>query len=157
MSNETPDTTLLRRAFLKIEELEHLLKDKSRNEPIAVVGIGCKFPGSINDPESFWKLLINGTDAICPVPVDRLKIKDFQRSLKDPDTSGIYVDCGGFLSEDVSGFDAQFFGISEREAKALDPQQRLVLETAWEALEHAGQNPDELAGTETGVFLGLFI
>jgi acyl transferase domain-containing protein len=155
MSNETPDTTLLRRAFLKIEELEHLLKDKSRNEPIAVVGIGCKFPGSINDPESFWKLLTNGTDAICPVPVDRLKIKDFQRSLKDPDTSGIYVDCGGFLSEDVSGFDAQFFGISEREAKALDPQQRLVLETAWEALEHAGQNPDELAGTETGVFLGL--
>lgn len=155
MSIDTTDTTLLRRAFLKIEELEQLLKDKSRNEPIAVVGIGCKFPGSISDPESFWKLLISGTDAISPVPVNRLNIKDFQRSQKDPDPSGIYVDCGGFLSEDISGFDAQFFGISEREAKALDPQQRLLLETTWEALEHAGQNPDELAGTDTGVFLGL--
>lgn len=157
MTTDNIDKSLLKRAFLKIEELESLLNEQkhSRNEPIAVVGIGCRFPGSVNNPESFWKLLMDGTDAVCAVPPDRLNIKEFNSQIKNTASAGIYVDSGGFLDNDISRFDPQFFGISEREAKALDPQQRLLLETAWEALEHAGQNPEELSGTQTGIFIGL--
>ncbi|GAB1545493.1 hypothetical protein NUACC21_81690 [Scytonema sp. NUACC21] len=121
-------------------------------EPIAIVGIGCRFPGT-NNPKSFWHLLQNGVDAITEVPSDRWDINAFY----DPDPlkpGKMNTRWGGFL-EQVSQFDANFFGISPREAERMDPQQRLVMEVAWEALENAGLSPETLSGTQTGVFIGI--
>ena len=122
-------------------------------EPVAVVGIGCRFPGDVVGPESFWRLLVNGEDAISEVPADRWDAEAFY----DPDPAApgrMTTKWGGFVS-DVAGFDADFFAISPREAAAMDPQQRMLLEVAWEALEHAGIPPDSLGGTRTGVMMGL--
>jgi phthiocerol/phenolphthiocerol synthesis type-I polyketide synthase C len=122
-------------------------------EPVAVVGIGCRLPGEVVGPESFWRLLVNGEDAITEVPADRWDAEAFY----DPDPLApgrMTTKWGGFLS-DVAGFDADFFGITPREAAAMDPQQRVLLEVAWEALEHAGIVPDSLDGTRTGVMMGL--
>jgi acyl transferase domain-containing protein len=122
-------------------------------EPIAVTGIGCRFPGGANDSDSFWRLLIEGRDAISEVPRGRWDIDAFYDA--DPDAPGkMSTRWGGFLSG-VEQFDPEFFGISPREAAGMDPQQRLLLEVVWEALENAGQNPDRLAGSQTGVFVGL--
>ncbi|WP_208879664.1 type I polyketide synthase [Streptomyces armeniacus] len=114
--------------------------DRAGFEPIAVVGVGCRFPGGVHGPGSYWQLLRDGVDAIGPAPAERFP--------------GNAVWHGGFI-EDVDRFDAPFFRLSPREAKVTDPQQRLFLEVAWEALEHAGQPPSALAGTRTGVFLGM--
>ena len=114
-------------------------------EPIAVTGIGCRFPGGANDADSFWRLLIEGRDAISEVPPGRWDID----ALYDPDPEApgkMSTRWGGFLSG-AEQFDAEFFGISPREAVGMDPQQRLLLEVAWEAFENAGQNPDGLAGS----------
>jgi phthiocerol/phenolphthiocerol synthesis type-I polyketide synthase D len=122
-------------------------------EPIAVVGIGCRLPGNVAGPESFWRLLVNGEDGITEVPADRWDVDAFY----DPDPSApgrMTTRWGGFIP-DAGGFDADFFGIAPREATAMDPQHRLLLEVAWEALEHAGIPPDSLAGTRTGVMVGL--
>ena len=122
-------------------------------EPIAVVGIGCRFPGGADSPDRFWSLLDEGRDAIREVPRDRWDIDAFFDP--DPDAAGrMSVRNGGFL-DDVSLFDAPFFGIAPREALTMDPQQRLLLEVAWEALEHAGISADRLAGSATGVFVGI--
>lgn len=121
-------------------------------EPIAIIGIGCRFPGAKN-PEVFWELLCNGIDAITEVPPSRWDHELFY----DPDTTKpgkMNTRWGGFL-EQVDEFDPHFFGISPRETQTMDPQQRLLLELAWEALEDAGQPPEELAGTPTGVFMGV--
>jgi myxalamid-type polyketide synthase MxaE and MxaD len=121
-------------------------------EPVAIVGIGCRFPGA-NGPEEFWRLLREGRDAITEMPADRFDLE----ALYDPrpGTPGkICTRNGGFL-EGVDRFDAAFFGISPREAARMDPQQRLLLEVAWEALEDGGQVPDRLAGTPVGVYLGM--
>ncbi len=119
-------------------------------EPIAIVGMGCRFPGAQN-PEQFWQLICNGIDAITEVPGDRWDIE----ALYDPgNPSKMNTRWGGFL-EQVDQFDAQFFGIAPREAVYMDPQQRLLLEVAWEALEDAGQAVDQLAGSNTGVFVGI--
>jgi acyl transferase domain-containing protein len=121
-------------------------------EPIAIIGVGCRFPGAKN-PEAFWQLLCNGVDAITEVPADRWDID----ALYDPNpgSSGkMNTRWGGFL-EQVDQFDAQFFGIAPREAVYIDPQQRLLLEVAWEALENAGQVVEQLAHTSTGVFIGI--
>ncbi len=121
-------------------------------EPIAIVGMGCRFPGA-KDPEAFWRLLHDGLGAITEVPVDRWDIN----SLYDPNpgTPGrMSTRWGGFL-EHVDQFDPHFFGISPREASRMDPQQRLLLEVAWEALEDAGQAPHRLTGSQTGVFIGI--
>nr|WP_294524330.1 type I polyketide synthase [uncultured Rhodopila sp.] len=131
------------------------LDEISRRRPdaIAVIGIGCRFPGGGNDPQSFWELLREGRDAIREVPADRWDID----GVFDPDPDAparMSVRSGGFL-DDVSGFDAAFFGISPREAITMDPQQRLLLEVTWEALEHANVAADRLAGSATGVFVGL--
>jgi len=123
-----------------------------RAEPIAIIGMGCRFPGAPN-PEAFWRLLEDGRDAVSSVPADRWDVDAFFDP--DPDAAGrIASRWGGFLDR-VDTFDAPFFGISRREAVSMDPQQRLALEVAWEALEHAGQSPRALSGTETGVFLGM--
>ncbi|PPK68489.1 type I polyketide synthase [Actinokineospora auranticolor] len=112
------------------------------DEPIAIVGIGCRFPGGVRSPEQLWDLLVDGRDAITPPPGDRGWPRAVTASAR-----------GGFLPG-ATGFDAEFFGISPREALAMDPQQRLLLETAWEAVEHARLDPLSLRGTATGVYIG---
>ena len=122
------------------------------DEPIAIVGIGCRFPGA-DGPEGFWRLLSGGADATSEVPADRWDVDAFYNP--DPSVPGTAVTRrGGFLGQ-VDQFDFQFFGISPRESAQMDPQQRLLLEVAWEALEDAGQVPDALAGSRTGVFVGI--
>jgi acyl transferase domain-containing protein/acyl carrier protein len=122
-------------------------------EPIAIIGAGCRLPGGGDNLESFWQLLRDGVDAITEVPPDRWDIDAYYDP--NPDTPGkMYTRWGGFL-EHVDRFDAQFFSINPREAVSLDPQQRLLLEVTWEALEHAGQAPDRLQGSPTGVFIGI--
>src|SRR6266571_5685427 len=125
---------------------------ETETEPIAIIGIGCRFPGA-KDPEAFWQLLRDGIDAISEVPVDRWDSNAFYDA-----NAGVpgkmNTRWGGFL-EHVDQFDPHFFGISPREAGRMDPQHRLLLEVAWEALEDAGQAPHRLAGTQTGVFIGI--
>ncbi|MGE2717245.1 type I polyketide synthase [Mycolicibacterium litorale] len=126
----------------------------SMAEPMAVVGIGCRFPGGAEGPDGYWSALTRGVDAISEVPGDRWDADAFYDA--DPLAPGrMPSKWGGFLP-DVAGFDADFFGISPREAEAMDPQQRLLLEVAWEALEHAGIAPNSLGGTRTGVMMGVY-
>jgi len=125
-------------------------------EPIAVVGMACRFPGGAVTPEAFWELLRDRVDATVPVPADRW---DAER-LYHPDAERpgrIYAERGGFLAGPVDRFDASFFGITPTEAESMDPQQRLLLELCWEALEYGGQSPAGLSGSSTGVFTGIGI
>ncbi|MCH9731294.1 MAG: SDR family NAD(P)-dependent oxidoreductase, partial [Actinomycetia bacterium] len=122
------------------------------DEPIAIVSVSCRFPGA-PDPEAFWEVLAGGVDAIKEVPEDRFDIDEFYDA--DPDMPGkTYTRFGGFL-DGIDGFDPEFFGISPREAVWIEPQQRLMLETAWEGLERAGLSPEALRGSRTGVFVGV--
>jgi hybrid polyketide synthase/nonribosomal peptide synthetase FtdB len=123
-------------------------------EPIAIVGIGCRLPGGVDGPESFWDLLMAGEDGLVDVPRDRWQVAKFY----DPDLSAgtSRVRRGGFLRGPIDEFDAGFFEISPREADHIDPQQRLLLEVAWEAVENSGTPLELLAGTATGVFIGGF-
>ena len=126
-----------------------------KNEPIAIVGMGCRFPGGASNPDRFWDLLSEGRDAVIPVPKERWDNKRVYD--KDPNRAGkIYMQAGGFLTEDIFEFDPLFFGISPREAETLDPQQRLLLEVTWEAFEDAGITDHQLKGSKTGVFMGGF-
>jgi polyene macrolide polyketide synthase, A-type KR domains len=126
---------------------------KSRDEPIAIVGIGCRFPLA-DTPQQFWELLRDGVDATGDVPADRPEFEKYYDP--DPDREGrTYTRRGGFLRQLPDRFDAHFFGISAREAEAMDPQQRLLLEVAWEALENAGIACEGLRRSATGVFVGI--
>ena len=117
------------------------------------MGIGCRFPGGVVDPASYWKLLRDGVEAVREVPADRWDIDAYYDA--NPDTPGkMSTRRGGFL-DNVDRFDPQFFGISPREAETMDPQQRLLLEVTWEALEHAGMSADRIFGAKGGVFVGM--
>ncbi len=127
--------------------------DRDRREPIAIVGLGCRFPGGVRDSESFWKLLANGVDATGEVPADRWDMNGFY----DTDPLAVGKMCtrrGGFLT-DIDQFDPTFFDITPREAENIDPQQRLLLEVTWEALEHAGQVPSQWGSRRVGVYVGI--
>ncbi|MFV3130819.1 type I polyketide synthase [Niveispirillum sp. KHB5.9] len=152
MRDETLDPT--RELLLLLEEAEARIADLegARHAPIAVIGMGCRFPGAA-DIAAFWDLLVQGRSAVGRVPADRWDADAWYDP--DPDAVGrIYTRDGGFL-EQVDRFDAGFFGISPREAESLDPQHRLFLEVAAEALEDAGLPLDRLAGSSTGVYLGI--
>ena len=136
--------------LLALNEAAAKLKaiEQEKHEPIAIIGMSCRFPGA-NSPEAFWELLRDGVDAIAEVPKARWDMDAYYDP--DPNAPGkIYTKLGGFI-EKVDQFDPQFFGISYREAASMDPQQRLLLEVGWEALERAGQVP----GGSTGVFVGI--
>ncbi|HTZ16785.1 MAG TPA: type I polyketide synthase, partial [Mycobacterium sp.] len=122
------------------------------DEPIAIVALACRFPGA-PDPDAYWELLSGGVDAIREIPDDRFDVDEYYDP--DPEAPGkIYTRYGGFLDK-IDGFDPEFFGISPREAVWMDPQQRLMLEIAWEGLERAGYSPASLRGSRTGVFVGV--
>ncbi|MDI3314309.1 MAG: sulfolipid-1 biosynthesis phthioceranic/hydroxyphthioceranic acid synthase [Mycobacterium sp.] len=121
--------------------------------PVAVIGMACRLPGGIDSPDQLWAALLRGDDLVTEIPPDRWDADDYYDP--EPGVPGRSVSrWGGFL-DDVGGFDAEFFGITEREAMATDPQHRLLLETSWEAMEHAGLTPQTIAGSLTGVFVGL--
>ncbi|MFN6560887.1 MAG: type I polyketide synthase [Nostoc sp. ChiSLP01] len=127
--------------------------EQKKTEPIAIIGMGCRFPGGVQNPQAYWDLLSNGVDAIAPIPTERWDVNRCYHP--DPDAPGkMYVRNGGFIDR-VDEFDPEFFGISPREAEGMDPQQRLLLEIAWEALENAGLAPESLKGSATGVFVGI--
>ncbi|MEP6491995.1 MAG: beta-ketoacyl synthase N-terminal-like domain-containing protein [bacterium] len=136
-----------RRLKARIEELE-----RARSEPIAVIGVGCRFPGA-SGPEAFWELLRKGVDAISDMPSDRWDVED--KYDPDPEAPGKFATRFGGYLENIDQFDAHLFGISPREAATMDPQQRVLLEVTWEAFQHAGLAADSLAGSATGVFVGI--
>ena len=138
-----------------LEQVHNKLEavDREKTEPIAIIGIGCRFPGNANDPASLWHLLHDGVDAVTEIPSDRWDID----ACYDPDPEAplkSYTRNGSFIQE-VDQFDAQFFGISPREAASLDPQQKLLLEVTWEALENAGLASNKLRNSRTGVYVGI--
>ena len=127
--------------------------EKARVTPVAVIGLACRLPGGVNSPEQLWQALLQGEDFVTEVPLDRWDIDEYYDP--EPGVPGRSHCKWGAFMDNLGDFDPEFFGISEREAIAMDPQHRLLLETSWEAMEHAGLTPAQLADSQTGVFIGF--
>ncbi len=155
MVAETDRKELLKSALAALDEMQARLDaaEQAKREPIAIIGMSCRFPGGANSPERYWQLLRAGVDLVGPVPAGRWPAASYEQLDIDP-ARPISAWRGGFLDQ-IDAFDAQLFGITPREMATMDPQQRLVLEVAWEALERAGIAPDRLSGSLTGVFMGV--
>lgn len=154
MSTEQ-DAKRLERALRIIEQLQERLSklETDKSEPLAVIGMACRFPGGCNSPSDYWQLLSEGKHGVREVPAERWSVNDYFDP--SPDAPGkMSTRFAGFIGE-VRDFDADFFGVAPREAESLDPQHRLALEVAWEALEDAGQAGPRLYGSRTGVYLGI--
>ena len=156
MSDDEKTLNYLRRVTAELQSTRARLRraEQAAHEPIAIVGVGCRFPGGVSSAEGLWGLVSSGGDAVGEFPSDRgwdvAGLFD-----PDPDRAGRFYCRGGGFLEDVAGFDAGFFGVGPREAVAMDPQQRLTLMCAWEALEDAGIDLVSLRGSDTGVFMGV--
>ena len=153
---QTKTESPIKRALRALDDMQAKLDavKYAQREPIAIVGMGCRFPGNADSPEAFWQLLRDGVDTISEVPQERWDKDKYYSS--EPNIPGtIATREGGFL-EDVDGFDAEFFNISAREAASMDPQQRLLLEVSWSALENAALVP-QVSDRSTGVFMGIYM
>jgi len=152
-----PETELspVKRALLALQTTRAKLEalEQAQKEPIAIIGMGCRLPGNIETPEAFWELLRDGKDTIAEVPASRWDSNHYYDP--DYDAAGKIVTRFGSFLPQIQESDPQFFGISPREAISMDPQQHLLLEVCWEALEHAGLVPADLEGSRTGVFIGI--
>ncbi|WP_162232487.1 type I polyketide synthase, partial [Methylogaea oryzae] len=155
MTDASQPLSPVKQALLTINRQQERIRalEQATREPIAIVGLGCRFPGGADTPEAFWELLAQGRDAIGEVPPERWDMDAYYDP--DPDAPG-KINCRhGAFCRDVDGFDAEFFNLSPRELRAMDPQQRLLLEVAWEALENANILPGDLYGSRSGVFVGI--
>ena len=151
----TEDLSPVKRALMEIRQLRAQVDALQRDcrEPVVIAGMAMRFPGGVTTPERFWQALCEGEDLIGSIPPERWDAREYLNG--DPDHAGTMYDAhGGFIS-DVDAFDAEFFGINPREAASMDPQQRILLELTWEALERAAINPKSLFNKPAGVFLGL--
>jgi malonyl CoA-acyl carrier protein transacylase len=154
VSSNTEQQKILKAAIAEMRNMRSRITclEQAKIEPIAIIGMDCRFPGGANNPDAYWKMLRNGGEGIVEVPRSRWDIEQYYDS--DPNAPGkMYSRSGGFI-EDVDLFDPQFFGISPREAESIDPQQRLLLEVSYTALENSGECLKKLRGSKTGVFIG---
>src|SRR5262245_3040381 len=151
---QPPELSPLKRAYVALEQMQAKLDavERGRTEPIAIVGMGCRFPGA-DGPDAYWDMLREGRNVVREIPRTRWDLNEFYNP--DPAAAGTMYTRWAALLDEVDRFEPQFFGIAPREAVSMDPQQRLLLEVCWEALEHAGQAPDRLHGSATGVFVAM--
>lgn len=155
MTDQPKDISPLKQAYFAIEKLQAKVEalEADKRALIAVVGIGCRYPGGADNPDAFWEMLRDGHDAIREIPKDRFDVDAYYDP--NPDAAGKISTRWGAFIDLVDQFEPQLFGISPREAISMDPQQRLLLEVAWESLEHAGIAPDSLYNSSTGVYVGV--